>query len=59
MYNGYDNNGIKRVFAETIADCKLVAHEYFQTRPEIKFIKFLKLGKNGRPMMQGQFKVTH
>ena len=58
MYNGYCNQGIKRVYAETKLDAGIVATQYLQSRPDVKFIKFLKLGKNNKPMMQGQFKVN-
>ena len=57
MYNGYCNQGIKRVYAETRIDAEMIAHEYLVSRPDIKFLKFLKLGQNKRPMMQGQFKI--
>jgi hypothetical protein len=57
MYYGYDNQGIKRVYAETREDAEIVARDYLASRLDVKFLKFLKLGKNKRPMMQGQFKV--
>jgi len=57
MYNGYDQQGIKRVFAETVEDAKIVAREYLNSRLDCKFIRFYKLSRNNKPMLKYQFKV--
>ena len=72
-YNGYDQQGILRVWVESsgtwsktgdtaamdaFEQGRLIAREYMHSRLDCTKITFRPLGKTGKPMLQGSFKIV-
>lgn len=56
-YIGYDQTGIQRLWAASEWQAELAASEYMRERLDCRRITWRKLGKNGKPMLQGSFTV--